>query len=83
MKGQNEAWHYTIRADGIVTKSPTGPFLEEYRWSAMESDGKPVTLSAESLAYSRKGLARRRLYCPECPHSNNVDRALSAPSPTS
>ena len=45
MKGQNEAWHYTIRADGIVTKSPTGPFLEEYRWSAMESDGKPVTLT--------------------------------------
>jgi hypothetical protein len=78
MKGQNEAWHYTIRADGIVTKSPTGPFLEEYRWSAMESDGKPVTLSAESLAYREK-VSLDAAYMPGMPPLNNVDRALVGP----
>src|SRR5580698_2264633 len=59
MTGQNEAWHYTIRAYGIVTKGRSkagsagnsGPFVEEYRWSGMESDGKPLTLSPETLAY--------------------------------
>ncbi len=86
MKGQNEAWHYTVRADGIVTKSgasgaqgsASGPFLEEYRWSGMESDGKPVTLSAEMQAYRQK-VSLDPSYMPGMPDLSKVDRALVGP----
>jgi hypothetical protein len=78
MKGQNEAWHYTIRADGIVTKSATGPFLEEYRWSGMESNGNPLALSAETQAYRQK-VSLDPVYMPGMPPLNNVDRALIGP----
>jgi hypothetical protein len=78
MKGQNEAWHYAIRADGIVTKGASGPFLEEYRWSGMESDGKPVTLSADTFAYRQK-VSLDPIYMPGMPALNNVDRALVGP----
>jgi hypothetical protein len=82
MKGVNEAWHYTIRADGIVTKiSPggaPGPFLEEYRWSGMESNGNPIPLSAETQAYREK-VSLDPVYMPGMPSLNNVDRALIGP----
>jgi hypothetical protein len=78
MKGQNEAWHYTIRADGIVTKSATGPFLEEYRWSGMESNGNPLALSAETQAYRQK-VSLDPVYMLGMPPLNNVDRALIGP----
>ena len=82
MTGQNEAWHYTIRADGIVTKgasaTASGPFIEEYRWSSMESDGKPVTLSAETQAFRQK-VSLDPVYMPGMPPLNNLDRALVGP----
>jgi hypothetical protein len=78
MTGQNESWHYTIRADGIVTKAASGPFLEEYRWSGMESDGKPLALSADTQAYRQK-VSLDPVYMPGMPPLNNVDRALIGP----
>jgi hypothetical protein len=86
MKGLNEAWHYTIRADGVVMKSAakgaqgasSGPFVEEYRWSGMESDGKPVTLSPETQAFRQK-VSLDPVYMPGMPPLNNVDRALVGP----
>ena len=78
MKGQNEAWHYTIRADGIVTKGATGPFLEEYRWSGMESDGKPVALSPETQAFLQK-VSLDPISMPGMPNLSKVDRAIIGP----
>jgi hypothetical protein len=78
MTGQNEAWHYTIRADGVVTKGSTGPFLEEYRWSGMESEGKPVTLSPETQAYRQK-VSLDPIWMPGMPSLSNVDRAIIGP----
>jgi hypothetical protein len=82
MKGQNEAWHYSIRADGIVMKVTTagkfGPFFEEYRWSGMESDGNPLALPAETQAY-RERVSLDPVYMPGMPALNNVDRALVGP----
>jgi hypothetical protein len=78
MKGQNEAWHYTIRADGIVTKSATGPFVEEYRWSGMESEGKPLALSAETQAFRQK-VSLDPISIPGMPNLSAVDRAIIGP----
>ena len=78
MKGQNEAWHYTIRADGIVTKGAPGPFVEEYRWSGMESDGKPIALSAETQAFRQK-VSLDPISIPGMPDLSKVDRAIIGP----
>ena len=78
MTGLNEAWHYTIRADGVVTKGSTGPFLEEYRWSGMESEGKPLALSAETRAYRQK-VSLDPGWMPGMPDLSNVDRAIIGP----
>ena len=78
MKGQNEAWHYTIRADGVVTKAASGPFMEEYRWSGMESNGSPLALSAETQAYRQK-VSLDPVYMPGMPDLSKVDRAIIGP----
>jgi hypothetical protein len=78
MKGQNEAWHYTIRTDGVVRKAASGPFIEEYRWSSMESDGKPLVLSAETQAY-RERLSLDPNYIPRAPDLSKVDSAIVGP----
>jgi hypothetical protein len=86
MKGQNENWHYTIRADGIVTRggasgaqgAASGPFLEEYRWSGMESDGKPIALSADTAANHQK-VSLDPVFMPGMPDLSKVDRVLIGP----
>jgi len=82
MKGVNEEWHYTVRADGIVTRVGSagkfGPFFEEYRWSGMVSNGNPLALSAETDAYREK-VSLDPVYIPGMPPLNNVDRALIGP----
>lgn len=40
---------YEIQADGVVTKNAAG-FIEEFAWSGLIVNGKPVTLPPESLA---------------------------------
>jgi hypothetical protein len=78
MTGQNEAWHYTIRADGVVTKGATGPFIEEYRWSGMMSNGNPLTLSADTQAY-RQRVSLDPTFFPKTPDFSKVDRSLVGP----
>jgi hypothetical protein len=78
MKGQNEAWHYTIRADGIVTKGASGPFVEQYRWSGMESGGNPLTLSAQTQAFRQK-VSLDPISIPGMPDLSNVDRSIIGP----
>jgi hypothetical protein len=44
MTGQNESWHYTIQAQGVVKKDASGAYFEEYRWTNLVSDGQATTL---------------------------------------
>jgi hypothetical protein len=54
MTGQNESWHYTVRADGIVKKDASGAYFEEYRWTDLVSDGQPTALSPGSDGFRQR-----------------------------
>ncbi|HJT53512.1 MAG TPA: hypothetical protein VJ848_06650, partial [Candidatus Angelobacter sp.] len=45
--------HYEIQADGLVKKDANG-YFEEFAWSGLIVDGKPVTLPAASQALRQK-----------------------------
>jgi hypothetical protein len=78
MKGTNEAWHYEIEAAGVVKKDAAGRYSEEYRWSHMESDGKPAALAASTEEY-RQRLTLDPGQNPLPPDLNNVDPKLIGP----
>ena len=42
MTAVNDTWHYTADATGIVKKNADGSYVEEFRWSRLTSDGRPV-----------------------------------------
>jgi hypothetical protein len=73
MTGQNESWHYTIRANGIVKKDASGAYFEEYRWTNLVSDGQPTALSPGSDAF------RQRISLD--PNQNPIPPALSDADP--
>lgn len=54
MTGQNESWHYTIQAQGIVKKDEHGAYFEEYRWTNLVSDGQPTALSPDSDSFRQR-----------------------------
>jgi len=54
MTGQNESWHYTIQANGIVKKDESGAYFEEYRWTNLVSDGQPAALSPQSDSFRQR-----------------------------
>jgi hypothetical protein len=54
MTGQNESWHYTIQAQGIVKRDEHGAYFEEYRWTNLVSDGQPTALSPESDSFRQR-----------------------------
>ncbi len=54
MTGQNESWHYTIQAQGIVKKDASGAYFEEYRWANLVSDGQPTALSPGSDSFRQR-----------------------------
>lgn len=45
MTAENDAWHYTADAAGLVKKAADGSWVEEFQWVSMVTDGKPATLS--------------------------------------
>ncbi|HTV16916.1 MAG TPA: hypothetical protein VME68_19505 [Acidobacteriaceae bacterium] len=49
MTAANDAWHYTADAAGVVKKAADGSWVEEFRWTAMTSDGQAVVLSPATL----------------------------------
>lgn len=51
MTAANDAWHYTADATSLVKKSADGSWAEEIGWTAMTSDGQPVTLSPATLNF--------------------------------
>ncbi len=78
MTGINEAWHYTIEADGVVKKDAGGAFYEEYRWSDMQSGGQPLELSAETPAF-RQRITLDPNQNPSMPDLSKVDPKLIGP----
>jgi len=78
MNGVNEAWHYSLEADGVVTKNGGGTYYEEYRWSNMTSDGQPMALSAETPAF-RQRITLDLNQNPSPPDVTRVDPKLIGP----
>ena len=78
MTAVNEAWHYTIQADGVVKKDATGAYYEEYRWSNMQSGGQPMQLSAETAAF-RQRLSLDPNQNPSGPDLTKVDPRMIGP----
>lgn len=78
MTGTNEAWHYTIRADGIVKRDANGKFFEEYVWSGMESNGQPASLRPD-MAEFRQRLTLDPNQMPSVPDLTKVDPKLIGP----
>lgn len=79
MTAQNESWHYTIRANGIVKKDASGVWFEEYRWSDLVSDGQPTPLSPGSDAFrQRLSLDPDQNMTP--PDLSNADAKLVGPA---
>jgi hypothetical protein len=54
MTGQNESWHYTIQASGVVRRDPNGDYFEEYLWTNLISDGQPTALSPASDSFRQR-----------------------------
>jgi hypothetical protein len=78
MNGVNEAWHYTIQADGVVKKDAAGAYYEEYRWSNMQSGGQAMALSAETPAF-RQRLTLDPNQNPSAPDLTKVDPKMIGP----
>ena len=78
MNGINEAWHYAIRADGVVRKDASGVFYEEYRWSGMESGGQADALGPQMTDF-RQRLTLDTRENPSIPDLSKVDPKAIGP----
>ena len=78
MTGSNEAWHYSVRAEGRVKRDATGTFFEEYEWTRMESNGQPAPLRADSAQF-RQRLTLDPDQRPSVPDLTKVDPRLIGP----
>jgi hypothetical protein len=78
MTGVNEDWHYTADATGTVKKNANGSYTEEFRWTAMTSNGQPVTL-APAMAEFRATLSLDPSVMPSGPDLSKVDREMVGP----
>lgn len=78
MTGVNEAWHYTIQADGVVKKDPSGIFFEEYAWSNMASDGQPMALAPVTASF-RQRITLDPSQNPSPPDLSKVDPRIIGP----
>jgi hypothetical protein len=79
MTGQNESWHYTVQADGVVKKDAGAAYFEEYRWTNLVSDGQPTALSPQSDAF-RQRLSLDPDQNPTPPDLSNADSKLVGPA---
>lgn len=77
MTGVNENWHYEIRAEGVVKKDAAG-YVEEYGWSNLVSDGKPVALPQATLD-ARQQVTLDSSHNPIVPNLAKVDPRLIGP----
>jgi len=78
MTAVNEDWHYTADATGTVKKNANGSYIEEFRWTAMTSNGQPVTLTP-AMAEFRQTLSLDPSLMPSGPDLSKVDREWVGP----
>jgi len=78
MTATNEDWHYTADASGTANKKASGSYIEEFRWTAMTSNGQPVTL-APAMAEFRQPLALDPNWMPSMPDLSKVDPKMVGP----
>lgn len=50
-RGQQATNTYEIQADGVVKKDSAGRFIEEFAWSKMVMNGKPITPSQAAIDF--------------------------------
>jgi hypothetical protein len=78
MKAVNEGSHYRIRAEGVVKQDAGGALGEEYAWSQMEIEGKPVVLSPQMESF-RQSLTLAPEHAPMMPDLTKVDPRTIGP----
>lgn len=78
MNGINEAWQYSIEADGVVKKDPSGSYFEEFRWSKLESGGQPMPLTPQTADF-RQRISLDPSLNPSIPDLSKVDPKIIGP----
>jgi hypothetical protein len=78
MNAVNEDWHYTADATGTVKKTASGSTIEEFRWTAMTSDGQPITLTP-AMAEFRQPLSLDPTWMPSAPDMSKTDPKFVGP----
>lgn len=78
MTAVNEDWHYTADAAGTVKKPASGAAIEEFRWTAMTSNGQPYTLSPVMVEF-RQPLSLDPNWMPSMPDLSKVDPKTIGP----
>ena len=78
MTATNEDWRYTADASGTAEKTANGSFVEEFRWTAMTSNGQPYTLTPE-MAQFRQPLSLDPNWTPSIPNLTKVDPKMIGP----
>jgi len=78
MTGANDDWHYTADASAVVKTRADGKYVEEFRWTAMTSDGKTLTLPP-AMADFRQMLSLDSGWTPAGSDLSKVDRRFTGP----
>ncbi|HXN45889.1 MAG TPA: hypothetical protein VN893_04565 [Bryobacteraceae bacterium] len=78
MTATNEDWHYTADASSTATKTANGSYVEEFRWTAMTSNGQPVTLSPATAQF-RQTLSLDPSWMPSGPDMSTADPKMVGP----
>lgn len=78
MTASNDAWHYTADAISTVKKPESGAAVEDFRWTAMTSNGQPSTLTPAMLLF-RQPLSLDPNWMPGMPDLSKVDPKLIGP----
>jgi hypothetical protein len=78
MTATNQDWHYTAEASGITKKTPSGAFVEEFRWIGMTSNGQQLALSPAMTAF-RQTLSLDPSWTPGGPSVANTDPKMVGP----
>ena len=78
MRGINDEWHYTADATGVVKKDAEGRYLEEFHWTRMSSNGKPVAMEPSMEAF-RQVLSLDPTLPPSLPDLRKADPRFIGP----
>ncbi|MGA2352713.1 MAG: hypothetical protein ABSF70_19930 [Terracidiphilus sp.] len=78
MTATNDDWHYTADASGTTRKTDSGSIIEEFRWTAMASNGQTITLSPTMVQF-REPLSLDPNWAPSGFDMSKVDSKMVGP----